>query len=170
MVALPSRHHLQNTEMRSWQGEFAVLVFLFAHPDSDAITMLNKRGEYLDIRTGESWDLFFPGYYKSPNRGLEDQVGATPVGDTFARDWYFSAREFDNLRDFIERQPCSDLHRRYPWWHHPTSVAEPPLPSGVRHAHKFRGLPNPITYPNTLPEPPPNLVRNTLTTPHSNTQ
>jgi len=45
------------------EGEFALLAFLFAHPDSHAIRLLDYRGDYFDVRSGNTWDLFFPGYY-----------------------------------------------------------------------------------------------------------
>src|SRR5262249_3055242 len=41
----------------------SVLAFMFAPPRSPTIEMLDERGDYFDIRTGDTWDLFFPGYF-----------------------------------------------------------------------------------------------------------
>lgn len=72
-------------------------------PDESTIEMLNRRGDYFDIRSGDTWDLFFPGYYRSADRRLESQVsGARPVGDQYAGDWYFNAVDFDFLRQHVE--------------------------------------------------------------------
>ncbi len=76
----------------------SVLAFLFAPPDSDAIQMLDARGEYFNIRTGDTWDLFFPGYYRSQR----DIPGAQSVGYRFGRDLYFQPAGFDHLRRHIE--------------------------------------------------------------------
>lgn len=77
------------------RGGPTVLAFLFAHPDSDAIRMLDVRGEYFDVRTGDTWDLFFPGYYRSTKgRAFEQQAGAQPIGHGFGIDWYFSVNGF----------------------------------------------------------------------------
>src|SRR5437016_2820961 len=54
-----------------WHGGPTVLAFLFGHPDSETIRTLDARGEYFDHRTGDTWDLFFPGYYRSRNAALE---------------------------------------------------------------------------------------------------
>jgi hypothetical protein len=87
-----------------WQGGPSVLAFLFAPPDSDAIRALDARGGYFDVRTGNTWDLFFPGYYRSAfEPDIEQYNGAYPVGHTYARDWYFSPIEFNALREHIER-------------------------------------------------------------------
>lgn len=102
----------------TWRGGPFVLAFLFAHPDCDAMRMLDVRGEYFDYRTGDTWDLFFPGYYRSTKGShFEAEAGARPVGRTFARDWYFHPREFNELRHHIERSSmgrweysgCTDL-------------------------------------------------------------
>lgn len=86
-----------------WNGSFTVLAFMFAMPDEPTIEMLNRRGEYFDIRSGNSWDLFFPGYYRSSNGQLEAHVmNTTPVGDRYARDWYFNSSDFDMLRQHVE--------------------------------------------------------------------
>lgn len=64
--------------------------------------MLDARGEYFDQRTGNTWDLFFPGYYKSDNF-KEVEVGARPAGHDFGASWYFNASEFNALRARVER-------------------------------------------------------------------
>jgi hypothetical protein len=95
-----------------WHGGPNVLAFLFAQPDSDAIRMLDARGVYFDQRTGDTWDLFFPGYYRSPKvRHFEQQSGARPVGRDYAADWYFNARDLNALREHIER--CSERRWEY---------------------------------------------------------
>lgn len=91
-------------ELRArWNGGPTVLAFLFAHPESDAMRMLDARGEYFDIRTGDTWDLFFPGYYRSKHKGSERKAAAQPLGRCFGSDWYFNASDFNALRDHIER-------------------------------------------------------------------
>lgn len=87
-----------------WRGGPTVLAFLFAHPDGEAIRLLDARGEYFDHRTGETWDLFFPGYYRSAEgQGFETEAGSRPIGRRYARDWYFSPSDFDQLRTHLER-------------------------------------------------------------------
>jgi len=87
-----------------WHGGPAVLAFLFAFPDSDAIRMLDTRGEYFDIRTGETWDLFFPGYFSSVDEAETRRYpAARPVGRDFASTWYFSVSDFDALRLHVEQ-------------------------------------------------------------------
>jgi len=87
-----------------WRGGPTVLAFLFAFPDSDAIRMLDTRGEYFDIRTGETWDLFFPGYFSSVDKAeMRRYPAARPVGRDFASTWYFSASDFDALRHHVEQ-------------------------------------------------------------------
>ena len=78
------------------RGGPTVLAFLFARPESDVIRSLDSSGDYFDIRTGSTWDLFFPGYFRSADEYLERQARSQPVrGDRFAADWYFSPRDFD---------------------------------------------------------------------------
>ena len=86
-----------------WRGSTTVLAFLFAMPDEPTMTMLNRRGAYFDIRSGNTWDLFFPGYYRSDDQGLENHVlGTRPVGDQYANDWFFNERDFDLMRQHVE--------------------------------------------------------------------
>ena len=93
----------QDVIKANWAGGPTVLAFLFAHPDSDAFCMLDARGEYFNVRTGNAWDLFFPGYYSSSDPGFEQQTGSRPVGRGFAGEWFFSASDFDMLRSHVER-------------------------------------------------------------------
>jgi hypothetical protein len=73
-----------------------VLAFLFGFPDSASMKLLTSRRRYFDIRSGDIWDLFFPGYYH-----WGDMRGGYPVG---AEDdcWGFSERAFDELRRRVE--------------------------------------------------------------------
>ena len=120
MGRLRRRQELQREKAR-WHGGPTVLAFLFAPPDSDAIRILDARGEYFDVRTGNTWDLFFPGYYRSragkdqdyefediarrdfERQGRRDfERHVRRVGRDYARTWYFSAADFDGLRRHIE--------------------------------------------------------------------
>jgi hypothetical protein len=85
-----------------WMGGPFVVALLFAHPDSDAIRTLDARGEYFDCRTGETWDLFFPGYHEASDPEMERRVGGRPVGRDFAATWFFNARDFDWFRREVE--------------------------------------------------------------------
>ena len=86
-----------------WRGGPSVLAIIFAHPDTEAIRTLDTRGDYLNIRSGETWDLFFAGYYSSDAPRTEKQLESKPVGDHFARDWYFNSMAFEKLRGHVER-------------------------------------------------------------------
>jgi hypothetical protein len=79
-----------------------VLAFLFAQSSAEAIRMLDSDGSYFDHRSGESWDLYFPGYYRSDDPERERSRGARPVGSGFAADWFFDARGFELLRDQVQ--------------------------------------------------------------------
>jgi len=86
-----------------WIGGPTVLAFLFSLPHSDAIEHLDRHGDYLDIRSGSTWDLFWPGYYRSnATSQFENNCGSESVGRGFAADWYFNAREFNKMRGDIE--------------------------------------------------------------------
>lgn len=89
----------------NWSGGFNLLAFLFAPPDSEAIRTLDTRGDYFDIRSGNTWDLFFPGYYQSDrSERFERECGGRRVGYDFASDWYFNPTEFDSFRQHIENE------------------------------------------------------------------
>jgi len=85
-------------------GGPVVIAFLFAHPGSDAIRMLDARGEYFDVRTGDTWHLFYPGYYRSTmGHDFEQGAGGRPIGRQYAADWYFSPKDFNELRRHVEQ-------------------------------------------------------------------
>jgi hypothetical protein len=66
--------------------------------------MVDVRGNYFDERTGDTWDLFFPGYYRSDKgRQFERSTGALPVGSSYADNWYFNPVRFNEIREYIER-------------------------------------------------------------------
>jgi hypothetical protein len=75
----------------------AVLAFVFGHADSEAMRSLDMRGEYFDRRTGDLWNLYFPGYE------TERRPGAQSVGRRFTRGWYFYPEAFDRRRREISR-------------------------------------------------------------------
>lgn len=87
-----------------WQGGPNVVALLFALPDSEAIRTLDARGEYFDCRTGDTWDLFFPGYHKADNAHFEQQAGSRRVGAAYAENWFFHPRDFDLFRKYVEQQ------------------------------------------------------------------
>ena len=81
-----------------------VLAFVFAHPDSDTMQMVDAGGDYFDQRTGDTWDLFFPGYYKSSKVNHSGKpTRSRRVGRCYTNDWYFSANGFNMLREYVER-------------------------------------------------------------------
>lgn len=86
--------------LNAWQGGYAVLAFLFAQPGESAIRTLDERGEYFDIRTGDTWDLFFPGYFRFTTLDWRRRLGARTK--QVARNWYFDTRGFEVLRRHIE--------------------------------------------------------------------
>jgi hypothetical protein len=111
MTAAVSQQALQDEIKARWAGGPSVLALLFAQPDSDAVRSLDHRGEYFDRRSGDTWDLFFPGYFRSPkDEHFERAVGAVPIGQGFLRDWYFSPPEFNQLRATIEQKSEGRWH------------------------------------------------------------
>ncbi len=103
MSAASSLSRVADEAAAKWTGGPTVLALLFAHPDANAIAALDARGEYFDHRTGERWDLFFPGYYRASNGDAERDFGAQPVGGKFLADWFFHPQDFDLFRDDVER-------------------------------------------------------------------
>jgi hypothetical protein len=85
-----------------WAGSFIVVACLFAPPDEPAMDKLRRRREYFDIRTGDTWDLFFPGYFKATDEHLEREAGSRRLSSGAREDWYFSAASFDELRADVE--------------------------------------------------------------------
>jgi len=67
--------------------------------------MLDARGQYFDCRTGDLWDLFFPGYYRSHMDGrFERTTGARSVGFDYGEEWYFNPNDFEYMRGDVERR------------------------------------------------------------------
>jgi hypothetical protein len=91
------------------RGGPTVLAFLFALPESEVIHSLDVSGEYFDIRTGATWDLFFPGYCRAADRSSGEYAGrrarGQPVGgERFVADWRFSPHDFDLFCRDVERE------------------------------------------------------------------
>ena len=106
MLSVASMHRRWQDQLKAkWSGGPSVVALLFAPPDTAAMDQLDARGEIFDLRTGTNWDLFFPGYYNSPeSQYFEHQAGARSVGHGYAQDWFFSARDFDMLRREVEEK------------------------------------------------------------------
>lgn len=75
--------------------------------------ILDERGHHLDRRSGEKFDLFFPGYFKN-SRSLPSRfrsaflsTGTQTLGENFAADWAFDERGFEELAQFLEGQSNS---------------------------------------------------------------
>lgn len=93
----------QNSGRAYWRGKPTVLAFIFAHPDSDAIRLLDARGEYFDLRTGDTWDLFFPGYYRPSARMPYGSSDRDPIR-RYTDGWRFNPAAFNELRRTVESQ------------------------------------------------------------------
>ena len=85
-----------------WRGGPTVLAFLFAQPGSEAIHALDAAGAYFDCRSGDTWDLFFPGYYRADDPDFEERLGAKRVGSDFAGNWFFSPPDFNHMREHVQ--------------------------------------------------------------------
>jgi hypothetical protein len=85
-----------------WGGSHILLAFLFALPSTDAMQALDANVDAFDQRTGDVWDLFFPGYYRQSHEqpSYEDR----PIGHGGISQWFFNALGFDILRREIEEQ------------------------------------------------------------------
>jgi hypothetical protein len=102
MTPAPTAAELADALAARSTGTWSVLAMLFAHPDSDAIRSLDARGEYFDCRTGDTWDLHFPGYARlAPSDDRRRQRPAA-AGSRHLRGWSFDPRDFDALRDRVE--------------------------------------------------------------------
>jgi hypothetical protein len=102
---VPTRNRWEKSLRTIGEGGPTVLAFLFARPDSDVMESLDVSGAYFNLRTGSTWDLFFPGYFQSHNAYLERQAGSiTARGNQFASDWYFSPGDFDRFCREVERE------------------------------------------------------------------
>jgi hypothetical protein len=103
MTSITAQRDQEDAIKARWRGGPNILAFLFALPDCEVIRSLDARGDYFDHRTGSTWDLFFPGYYKSQKgRDFESATGSHPIGDRYTSDWYFSPVSFNGLRAHVE--------------------------------------------------------------------
>lgn len=91
-----------------WHGQPMVLAFLFSLPESATMRALDSGIDYLDQRTGDNWDLFFPGYYRQDPKqpAYEDR----PIGYTRSSEWLFNALGFDIIRGCVERESGRRWH------------------------------------------------------------
>jgi len=77
----------------------SVVVLLFAHPSEPAVSREALKKDYFDARTGQSWDLFFPGYYRWGGDSYDEHgvdLSGAPDGPRF------SDRDFNILRSHVE--------------------------------------------------------------------
>lgn len=102
MTAASGAAYYEDTIRARWRGGPTVLAFLFAQPDADAIRALDANGEYFDCRSGDTWDLFFPGYHRAASG--EQRAGDKPVGSGFTSDWFFDADDFNQLRRHVQER------------------------------------------------------------------
>lgn len=63
MIAAPDLDGIKH-RVESLEEPWRVVSLLFAEPDSLAMAQLEASMNELDTLTGDSWDLFFPGYYR----------------------------------------------------------------------------------------------------------
>ena len=78
-----------------------VLAFLFAQPHHEAIDTLSRSMDYFNTRTGETWDLFFPGYYqKSENSRSFAEYDGTRF-NRISHDWEFDSWGFLELSKHV---------------------------------------------------------------------
>jgi hypothetical protein len=93
----------RDAAIAGWRGSTELLALLFAPPDSSAMRVLNIRLPYFDIRSGDKWSLFFPGYYE-PGAATSVRRDAY-VGTPRPRgSWKFDAAGFDAIREHVARQ------------------------------------------------------------------
>lgn len=89
----------------AWKGEWLVIALLFAHPDSEAVRQWSARADYFDLRTGSTWDLFVPGYYRLTGySATRVAVDGHRVSGQGPDSLYFSPRGFDDLRRHVQEQ------------------------------------------------------------------
>lgn len=74
---------------------FSVAVFVMCQPDSAPAHELRRRRPYFDVRTGDDWDVFFPGYFQG--RTMDDPNEILLDGG-----WGFSPRAFNDFRRVLE--------------------------------------------------------------------
>lgn len=81
-----------------------IVVLAFITQPADALELLAGNGVVLNLRSGNRWDVFFPGYFRTVSS--DDKVflpGSTSVGDGFLSNWYFNAKDFDTMRRRVEK-------------------------------------------------------------------
>lgn len=87
-----------NERCRNLRGPASSAVILvFAQPDSWSARQLCARRSYFDVRSGEDWDVFFPGYYRYGSMGDPEAVKLDEY-------WGFSPRAFDSFRRELEQK------------------------------------------------------------------
>jgi hypothetical protein len=66
--------------------------------------VLSNRLEYFDVRTGDTWSLFFPGYYeRDPNkttRRIDPFLGVARD----RKEWAYEANGFNSIREYVSQQ------------------------------------------------------------------
>ena len=72
-----------------------VVILVFAYPGSWSAKQRIERQDYFDIRSGDDWDVFFPGYYRYGSMGDPNQVELDEY-------WGFSPRAYDGFRRDLE--------------------------------------------------------------------
>jgi hypothetical protein len=89
----------ERTELLS-QGQVActVVALLFATPDSPLIRTAEVRRDYFDARTGNLWDLYFPGYYRWGHMKGGRPLSREPDGPQF------TPVAFNEMRGFVQDQ------------------------------------------------------------------
>jgi hypothetical protein len=88
--------------LAAWHGEPTVLAFLFSLPDCAAMQALDSGIDYLDERTGDTWDLFFPGYYRQSRDKPTYEDRRIAGGGT--SEWLFNSLGFNIIRHHIETE------------------------------------------------------------------
>jgi len=121
MERLRQRHRHGAGATSTGGAEWETIVALaFVAPPADTLDLLDAGGGVLDLRSGDRWDLFFPGYFRSSWSGesgdsrlvlpgelgrhakRQNHVSTRPAGLGFLGDWYFNAYDFDRLRRDVE--------------------------------------------------------------------
>jgi hypothetical protein len=75
------------------------VALIFGQPTEPTMERAAQQVDYFDVRTGESWDLFFPGYYRYGSRSYDpggEELTDDPIGP------WFSARDFNAFRHEVE--------------------------------------------------------------------
>jgi hypothetical protein len=75
-----------------------VVALLFAPPDSVLIQTAEVRRDYFDARTGDLWDLYFPGYYRWGQMPGGKRLSSDPQGPQF------TPVAFNEMRKFVQSQ------------------------------------------------------------------